>query len=65
MSFSNSRISGLRIDTTSGPLLLLTVYMPTEYNDDESLEKYIATCANLEVIITDSDVPHYSDNWRF
>ena len=65
MSFSNWRISGLRIDTTSGPLLLLTVYMPTEYNDDESLEKYIATCANLEVIITDSDVPHYSDNWRF
>ena len=38
--------------------MFLTVYMPTEYNADESLEKCIDVCAHLIAIITDSCTPH-------
>jgi hypothetical protein len=51
-------VSGIKIYTVSGPILLLTVYMPTEYNDEDSLKKYIDVCANLNAIIVDSDAPH-------
>jgi hypothetical protein len=44
--------------TIDGPILLLTVYMPTEYNDDVSLEKCVDVCAHLQAIITDSCIPH-------
>jgi hypothetical protein len=55
---TNSRITGLKVCTEGGPILLLTVYMPTEYNDDESLEDYIDVCANVNAILTDTDIPH-------
>lgn len=58
LPFSCSCITGLKLSTDCGPLLLLTVYMPTEYNDSDSLEKYIEVCANLSAIVTDSDIPH-------
>jgi hypothetical protein len=32
--------------------------MPTEYNDDDSLEKYIDVCAHLHAIIIDSCISH-------
>jgi len=38
---TNISITGIVVNTNDGPLLLLTVYMPTEYNDDDSLEIYI------------------------
>ena len=55
---SNSCVAGLNINLKSGPLLLLTVYMPTDYNDEDSLEKYIDVCANLSAIFIDCDTPH-------
>lgn len=36
---SNSRVTALEIHTVSGPLVFLTVYMPTEYNAEESLRE--------------------------
>jgi hypothetical protein len=54
----NNCISGIKIYTVNGPTLLLTIYMPTEYNDEDSLERYIDVCANLNAIVVDSDAPH-------
>jgi len=55
---SNVCIAGVTIKTEDGPVLLLTVYMPTEYNDDASLEKYVEVCACLNAILMDGDTPH-------
>ena len=55
---SSTSNTSINIFTGDGPLLLLTVYMPTEYNDDESFEKYIEVCAHVHAIITDSCIPH-------
>ena len=55
---TNSCVTGLKLLTVVGPLMLLTVYMPTEYNDDDSLEKYTEACAYLDAILTDCDTPH-------
>ena len=58
MKTLNSCITGVRVDLDNGPLILLTAYMPTEYNDEDSLEKYIDVCAHLSGIVTDCDSPH-------
>ena len=55
---SESRITSLLIDTNIGPLLLVSVYMPTNYGDDDSLEKYIDCLSKLEAIIIDTEVAH-------
>lgn len=55
---SNLRITGLNICTGIGPLLLFTVYMPTDYNDDDSLEKYIDVCAHMNAMLNDCDIPN-------
>lgn len=54
----NNCVSGIKIYTVSGPFLLLTVYMPTEYNDEDSLERYTDVCATLDATVVDSDAPH-------
>jgi exonuclease III len=50
----NKCISGLELNTATGPLILLNVYMPTEYHDDDSFEKYVDVCANIGAVFTDS-----------
>ena len=53
-----SRISGVRVNTDAGPLLLLNVYMPTNYGDAASLELYCDCLAKLHAVMVDSDTPH-------
>ena len=48
--------TGLKLVTGSGPLLVLNVYMPTDYGDEESLEKYTNVCANICATFTDCDI---------
>ena len=55
---NESRITGIQIDTGIGPLLLLNVYMPTNYGDDTSLELYIDCLSKLHVLILESDAIH-------
>jgi exonuclease III len=47
---SNLRVTGVKMCTGIGPLLLITVYMPTDYNDDVSLENYVDVCAHMNAI---------------
>ena len=53
-----SRITGINIDTSIGPLLILNVYMPTNYSDDASHEAYIDCLSKLHALILDSDAIH-------
>jgi len=48
---NDSRISGLQINTNLGPLLLLTVYMPTNYGDIHSFESYMECLGKLHALI--------------
>ena len=48
-----SRITGIKIHTNCGSILILNVYMPTNYNDCESLEAYIDCLCNLHAILVD------------
>ena len=38
-----------------GPVLLVSVYMPTDYGDSECIENYIDTCAYIIALFQDSD----------
>ena len=49
---NNSRVTGITLSTKYGPVLVLSVYMPTNYHDDESLEKYVETCGEINALIT-------------
>ena len=53
-----SRISGLIYDSNNGPMLILSVYMPTNYNDDDSYECYIDCLSKLNAIILDANAIH-------
>jgi exonuclease III len=58
LSPSNSRVTGMKVISHDISFLLLSVYMPTEYNDDDSLENYVDMCAHLNALITDIELPH-------
>jgi len=49
-----SRITGIRVQTTDGPLLLINVYMPTN-GDVTSLESYVDCLCQLHGLIVDTD----------
>ena len=53
-----SRITCIQINTEHGPLLLLNVYMPTNYGDEASLELYRECLAKLHALIVDSYAGH-------
>jgi exonuclease III len=55
---NESRITGIQIETGIGPLLLLNVYMPTNYGDDSSLESYIDCLSKLHIMMIESDAIH-------
>ena len=50
------RLAAIKLYTCRGPALVLNVYMPTDYHDDDSLEQYDETCGKINALITDSDV---------
>jgi len=53
-----SRITGIRVQTKDGPLLLINVYMPTNYGDVLSLESYVDCLCQLHGLIVDTDAVH-------
>ena len=55
---SESRITSILIDTVSGPILFINVYMPTNYGDDHSLEQYVDCLCKLQATIVDVDAVH-------
>ena len=53
-----SRICGIQINTNLGPILLICVYMPTNYGDDSSLESYIDCLGKLHAMMVECDNIH-------
>ena len=52
------RICALKYASSIGPVLFVCVYMPTDMNDFDSLERYNNTCAKISALFTDSDAVH-------
>lgn len=48
-----SRITGIILETVTGPLLILNVYMPTNYCDVDSAQLYLNCLSKLHAIILD------------
>lgn len=53
-----SRITGIQIKTEFGLLLIVNVYMPTNYGDAACLELYCDCLAKIHAAIVDSDAAH-------
>ena len=49
-------LSAVKRCTQHGPVLVLGVYMPTDYHDDNSVDRYMETCGKIDAVITDCDV---------
>jgi len=41
-----------------GPILLISVYMPTDYRDSDCLENYLEACTKIKALYDDSDAIH-------
>jgi len=55
---NNPRITGVNISSSDGKILLLNVYMPCNYGDDESLQDYLECLCQLQALIIESDAVH-------
>jgi hypothetical protein len=55
---NNSRLCGLKLETSVGPVLILNVYMPTYCGDVKSLELYIDRISNISALLVDCDAIH-------
>lgn len=58
LNIGESRITGININSSIGPLLILNVYMPTNYNDDASFESYLDCLSKLHALILDTEAIH-------
>jgi len=50
------RLTAVRLLTRCGPVLILNVYMPTDYHNEDSLEQYCETCGRIDALIMKQDV---------
>jgi len=49
------QITGIKMNTRYGPSLVLSVYMPTDYHDEDSLERYVEVCSKINALIAECD----------
>ena len=52
------RITAIIFDSSIGPILFASVYMPTDYQDEDSLVNYMDVCGELNSLMSDSSVIH-------
>jgi hypothetical protein len=50
-----SRITAITINSASGPVLFVNVYMPIDYGDSEWSENYLDICSNVNSLFTYTD----------
>ena len=58
LNTGESSITGLIINSSIGPLLILNVYMPTNYNDAANFESYLDCLSKLQALIFDNKAIH-------
>ena len=52
---SNPRISALMLKSKLGPVLLVSVYMPTDYGNNDCFEDYVELCSELSALFSECD----------
>lgn len=55
---SDPRIMAVILQTKIGPVLIVCVYMPSDYGTVDCHEKFIATCANITALFAESNAIH-------
>jgi exonuclease III len=55
---NESRLTAVLLSASIGPVLVICVYMPTDYGTDESSENYISICSKIEALYAESDAVH-------
>jgi len=58
VDLNNARITAVVMSLTCGPTLLVSVYLPTDYGDNDSLDSFIETCAAITAIYQESEAVH-------
>ena len=53
MQTFDSRITALVLHDNSGPILLVSMYMPTDCDNDEPYDSYACTCAKIATLYED------------
>lgn len=56
---SNSRVTAVKVTSAQCNFVLLSVYMPTNYSNVDSLNDYVDMCAYLEALMLESDCRHF------
>lgn len=51
----DSRISAIIFNSAIGPVLIASIYMPTDYQDLDSLIEYEEVCGKLQCIVSDTN----------
>jgi len=54
------RMCAIMIDTSSGPILLINVYMPTDLSDDDSYVEYIDMCTKIIAVFSSSNAVSFT-----
>ncbi len=55
---TDPRVTAIRVKSSDFEVLFLSVYMPTDYGDQESADNFVATCGYIEALFMDSDISH-------
>lgn len=55
---NDPRITAIVFDSSIGPILLASIYMPTDYHDEDSLVNYMDVCGELHSLISDNSAIH-------
>ena len=55
---SDPRITAVILQTDVGPVLIVCVYMPTDYGNAECHEEFIATCAHVTALYAECSAVH-------
>ena len=54
----DSRITAVILQSNYGPVLFVSVYMPTNYGDADCYEEYVAICGKITALFAESDAIH-------
>ena len=52
----NDRVTAIKVTSCDLCLIMARVYMPTDYDDYDSLDDYVETCSYIESMLVDSNI---------
>jgi exonuclease III len=55
----NPRVCAIKVKASECNFMILSVYLPTDYGDRDSLDSFVETCAYIESLLIECDVNQY------